>query len=126
MDKRNVYRAALSLIVLAALAGAVWIVVAPGPSPGVEITPADSGASPAPGTGSGGAANGEAAEPVNINTASADELTALPGVGEVIAARIVAYRRENGPFERIDQIMEVRGIGAKTHEKLRPLITVGN
>ena len=53
---------------------------------------------------------------VNINTASAEALTTLKGVGEAIAARIVEYREKNGPFEKIEDIMKVKGVGEKTLE----------
>ncbi|HHQ69491.1 MAG TPA: helix-hairpin-helix domain-containing protein [Halothiobacillaceae bacterium] len=56
---------------------------------------------------------------LNINEASAAELTQLNGIGETYAERIVAYREENGRFENIDEIMEVRGIGPATFEKIR-------
>lgn len=61
---------------------------------------------------------------VNINTASAQELCALPGIGDVLAARIIAYRGEYGPFTNTEDIMGVSGIGAKTYEKLKDRITV--
>jgi competence protein ComEA len=56
---------------------------------------------------------------VNLNTSSAVELTQLPGVGEKVAARVVAYRKENGPFQKIEEIMNVKGIGEKTFTRLR-------
>jgi competence protein ComEA len=62
---------------------------------------------------------------VNINTATASELETLPGVGEVTARRIVEYREANGPFVTIEEIQEVSGIGPKTFEGLREVITVG-
>ena len=49
--------------------------------------------------------------PLNINAASAEELAGLPGIGEALAERIVAWREENGPFENIEDIMNVKGIG---------------
>mgnify|MGYP001815321343 FL=1 len=49
--------------------------------------------------------------PVDVNTASAAQLTELPGIGPVLADRIVAYRADNGPFQRLDQLVEVPGIG---------------
>ncbi len=61
---------------------------------------------------------------ININTASAEQLVALPGIGEVKAAAIVAYREEHGPFADIADIVNVRGIGEKTYEALRNLIVV--
>lgn len=63
--------------------------------------------------------------PVNINTADADTLTALPGIGRVLAERILAYRRQNGPFRVIEEIMKVEGIGEKKAEAILDLITVG-
>lgn len=63
--------------------------------------------------------------PVNINTADADTLTALPGIGRVLAERIVAYRRQNGSFRAVEEIMKVEGIGEKKAEAILDLITVG-
>lgn len=62
---------------------------------------------------------------LNINTASARELEALPGIGPVLAGRIVAYREEHGPFQRIEDIVDVAGIGPATFQKLKDSITVG-
>jgi len=67
-----------------------------------------------------------AAEPVNINTADAATLSArLNGVGESKAEAIVAYREEHGAFKTIDQLAQVKGIGLKTVEKNREMLTVG-
>lgn len=63
---------------------------------------------------------------IDINTASQAELTSLPGVGDVIAERIVAYRTVHGPFTSIDQLDNVEGIGPALIEQLRPLVTVGD
>lgn len=63
--------------------------------------------------------------PVNINTADADTLTALPGIGQVLAERILAYRQQNGPFRAIEEITNVEGIGEKKAEAILELITVG-
>jgi competence protein ComEA len=62
---------------------------------------------------------------VDINTATAEELETLPGVGEVTAQRIIDYREANGPFETIEDIQNVSGIGPKTLEGMRDMITVG-
>ena len=56
---------------------------------------------------------------VNINTASAAELAELPGIGKTVAARIVAYREENGRFQKTEEIMNVKGIGEKTFTRIR-------
>lgn len=61
---------------------------------------------------------------VNINTADQAELESLPGVGAVRAAAILEYRRENGPFQSIEDLLEVDGIGEKTLDKLRNFVTV--
>ncbi len=62
---------------------------------------------------------------VNINTASLEELDTLPGIGPVIAQRILDYRTLNGPFSQIEEIKEVSGIGDSVFEDIRGLITVG-
>ena len=61
---------------------------------------------------------------ININTATAQELCSLPGIGETLSARIIAYRSEHGLFKSIDEIMSVSGIGAKTYQNLKSYITV--
>ncbi len=61
---------------------------------------------------------------VNINSASEEELTQLPGVGPAKAALIVEYRETNGPFTSADQLMNIKGIGPKTFERMRPMVTL--
>ena len=61
---------------------------------------------------------------ININTASATELETLSGIGEVLAAEIVSYRTENGPFASVDELDEVSGIGPATLEDIRDQVTV--
>ena len=61
---------------------------------------------------------------VNINTASVKELDTLPGIGAKTAALIVEYRQKNGPFKKIEELMNVRGMGEKTFLKLKPQLTV--
>ncbi len=60
---------------------------------------------------------------VNINTASADQLSALPGVGDKLAARIVEYRQKSGGFKSVQELMNVKGIGEKNLAKLQPHLT---
>jgi competence protein ComEA len=62
--------------------------------------------------------------PVDINSANAEELQRLPGIGPTLAGRIIA-RRKDTPFKSIDDLRHVSGIGAKTLEKLRPFVTIG-
>jgi len=56
---------------------------------------------------------------INVNEASAAELERLPGIGETLAARIIAYREEHGPFRALDELQNVSGIGKETIERLR-------
>lgn len=67
-----------------------------------------------------------AAESVNINSADAQALAALKGVGPAKAAAIIADRDANGPFSSVEDLMRVRGIGEKTVEMNKDTMTVGN
>lgn len=62
---------------------------------------------------------------ININTASLAELQKLPRVGEKVAQRIIDFRKKNGRFRRIEDIMKVKGIGEKMFKRIKDLITVG-
>ena len=61
---------------------------------------------------------------VNINTATAEELTVLKYVGETLSQRIVEYRKEHGAFESPEDIMKVRGVGQRIYEANKDIITV--
>jgi competence protein ComEA len=61
---------------------------------------------------------------VNINTANADQLALLPRIGEKAAERIIEYRTQHGPFKKTSDLMQVKGVGAKTFELLSPYIAV--
>ena len=63
-------------------------------------------------------------EKININTATVDQLIQLKGVGTKYAARIIEYREKNGPFEKPEDIMKVKGIGPKTFETNKDIITI--
>ena len=78
------------------------------------------GAAP-PAGGAAGAAPAESGT-VSLNSASASELTALPGVGEATAAAIVAHREANGPFTAVEQLTDVRGIGPAKFEAMRDMV----
>jgi len=63
--------------------------------------------------------------PININTAGKEELMALPGIGEVLALRILSYREEYGTFSAPEELMLVEGIGEKRMEEILDLIMIG-
>jgi competence protein ComEA len=63
---------------------------------------------------------------VNINTASVDQLTTLPGVGPKLAARIVEYRQKSGAFKSAQELMNVQGIGEKNFQSIQSYLTVGD
>jgi competence protein ComEA len=75
---------------------------------------------------SGGASSAKAAPAavVNINTASAADFELLPGIGAKTAERIIEYRQKNGPFKKIEELMNVRGVGEKNFLRLKGQITV--
>ena len=68
---------------------------------------------------------GKAPVMINLNTATAAELETLPGIGARTAARIIEYRQKRGPFKKIEELMNVQGIGEKSFLRLRPQLTVG-
>jgi len=61
---------------------------------------------------------------LDVNTATAADLEALPGIGPVLAGRIVEHRRTHGRFERLEDLLEVEGVGPRVLERLRPLLRV--
>jgi len=65
-----------------------------------------------------------AAAPVNLNTATAEQLATIPGVGPKMAERIIEYRQKNGGFKKVEDLMNVSGVGEKSFLKMKPLITV--
>jgi competence protein ComEA len=88
------------------------------PGPGDPAPPLIPGAAPTPGTPDGGPS-----APLDLNTATLEQLDALPGVGEVTAGRILAYRSAH-PFTAVDQLLEVPGIGQRRYDQLKDLVTV--
>lgn len=109
----------------------VWI-----PARGEERAPevvaggtGSGGGGAAAGSGGGsvagaGASSATPTEPVDLNTATAEQLEALPGVGPATATAILAYREQAGGFRSVDDLLEVRGIGDAKMEQLRPLVRV--
>jgi competence protein ComEA len=65
-----------------------------------------------------------ASAPINLNTASVAQLETLPGIGRSTAERILEYRQKNGSFKKVEDLMNVRGVGERSFLKLKPLVTV--
>lgn len=99
------------LIIAALVVLVAALVVAP-PVQAASATPGQAEAKAAP------------AQLVNINTAPAEQLERLPGVGAKTAARIVEYRQKNGGFKKIEELMNVRGIGEKVFLRMKNQLTV--
>jgi competence protein ComEA len=97
----------------------IWILLAAFAA-GAPVVSAQARRSPA-----AAKARATAAAPVNLNSATAAQLQTLPGIGASTAQRILDYRQKNGSFKKIEELMNVKGIGEKSFLKLKPLITVG-
>ena len=108
------------VILLAALVGSTPAVCA---GQAAKAAPAAKAGSAAKG-GSAAKARATAESPVNLNSASVAQLQTLPGIGASTAQRILEYRQKNGSFKKIEELMNVKGIGEKSFLKLKPLITI--
>ena len=125
-------RGALVVVLLLALGAGhdAWRALQPPASdPGGPVPLGASGAAGPVDGGASGAVGSEAPPPgdaprVDVNRASARELEALPGIGPVLAQRIVTHRGRQGPFRRVEELLAVRGIGARLLERLRPYLAV--
>ena len=95
----------------------------PGPAPAPSSAPNTSETASASPSGSGGAP--AAGGPLDLNAATQEQLEELPGVGPVLAQRILAYRTEHNGFTSVDQLAEVKGLGGKTGQELMGLVRVG-
>ncbi|HLL51254.1 MAG TPA: ComEA family DNA-binding protein [Thermomicrobiales bacterium] len=83
------------------------------------------GSTPQPTVSTGETSSESSSSRININTATAEELEVLPGVGQVTAARIIAFREQNGPFRSVDDLIHVQGISDRTIDGFRDMVTVG-
>ncbi len=64
-------------------------------------------------------------KPVDVNKATVEQLQQVPGIGPALAQRIIDFRTEHGLFEKVDDLLNVRGIGTTTLDKLKPYLTIG-
>jgi competence protein ComEA len=69
-------------------------------------------------------AEGQMQEKVEINSATVEQLQEVPGIGPTLAARIIDFRKEHGPFERVEDLLNVQGIGVRTLDLMRPYLEV--
>jgi competence ComEA-like helix-hairpin-helix protein len=108
--RQSAVRLAANLVAaLAFISLVVWLRTVPAPDPNVRIDV------------------GESAGPdmrLDLNRASAAELELLPGVGPSLAERIVAYRTEHGPFDSVEAVDAVRGVGPRIVDSMRPFVVV--
>jgi len=107
-----------SLVALTVIAGSLMLIQ--------TSSTAQSSAAPKGSTSSRTAAKPASTGTVNLNTASAAELEGLPGVGAKMAGRIIEYRQKNGPFKKVEELMNVQGIGEKNFLKIKNQLTVGS
>ena len=123
MLQRPLYQGAIAILTLAALAGGLWLLVAPDGPPGVAVTRTERRADTEPPPTQATIDSRR----IDINSATAEEMdAALPDIGPVLANRIVEFREANGRFVRADQLLAVRGIGPLTFDRIGPLVTVGD
>ena len=88
------------------------------------VTMSLAGARAATPTKGADAASPAATGTINLNSASAEQIALLPRVGLKLAERVVEYRKTNGPFKKVEDLMNVSGVGEKSFLKMKPLITV--
>jgi competence protein ComEA len=91
---------------------------------GEQVAVGVAGAAEAAGPPRTGAVSGAASGPIDLNTATVQQLDTLPGVGPVLAQRIVDWRTQHGRFDSVDQLQEVTGIGPSRLADIRSLVTV--
>jgi len=116
----NVFQEATDMrVVLMLLAVAAMAVI---PAAAAQQSKSTSSAAPKPASAAKAAPAPSA--PININTATQAQLESLPGVGAKAAQRVLEYRKQNGSFKKVEDLMNVKGFGEKTFLKLKPLLTV--
>ena len=125
-------RGAIVVVLLLALGAAhdLWRASRPLPAPPRDArevsAPPVEGWAEAPGPGDGPSGTPQSGmTSIDLNRATAGELDELPGVGPVLAGRIIAHRERHGPFRHPEELLAVRGIGPRLFARLRPRITVG-
>jgi competence protein ComEA len=123
-------RGALVVLALCAL-GTLWDLAHVRPEPAPPVPDAAPSAAPVAATAMPAPAAGPRrkspppSSPVDLACANAAELDALPGIGPVLAARIVEHRRLHGAFRTVDELLAVRGVGPRLLERLRPYVVAG-
>ena len=105
MFSRSHIVTALPLVLMLVLVGATAAPVAAAPS----ATPK---------------AGASEARPIDINAADSAALESVPGIGKSLSQRILSFREKNGPFQSVDDLLKVQGVGEKSIQKLRPYLTV--
>ena len=69
-------------------------------------------------------AQAQSPEKIEVNSATVEQLQEVPGIGQTLAERIIEFRKEHGPFERVEDLLNVQGIGERTLERMRPYLEV--
>ena len=87
---------------------------------------ANEGSSSTTATGVSGGQSANVSFPLDLNIATEEQLQQVPGIGPVLSQRIVAYRQSQGGFSSIDELIQVKGIGQKTLEKIRPYFVLNS
>jgi len=116
---RDKFTGTLGVLALTAGLGLSGIFVLGAWVPVAYAAPARSAGKP-----SASSAIDEKSPPIDVNTADADKLTTLPGIGKAIAQRIIDYRKEHGPFKKVEELLNVRGIGDRSLARIKDRVTV--